>query len=294
MYELIKITDRSYYIDCPAKIGVYDTGDGVYFIDSGGDKDAGRRMRKILDEQGWKLLGILVTHSNADHIGGCQYLQKQTGCKIFAPGIEAQFTRTPLLEPSFLYGGYPPKPLRHKFLMAQSCACLDVTDEAFPAGVEVLPLPGHFFDQCGYLLPDGTAFIADCVSSAETLDKYGFPFIYDVQAYLDTLSRLPETGAKMYVPSHAAACEDIGPLALANRRHIERLGELVLHLCIEPRTFEEILKLAFDDLRLELSFQQYVLVGSTLRSFLAWYLDAGRVSAEFVDNRLLWCSSCMC
>lgn len=68
----------------------------------------------------------------------------------------------------------------------------------------------------------------------------------------------------------------------------------MLHLCIEPRTFEEILKLAFDDLRLELSFQQYVLVGSTLRSFLAWHLDAGRVSAEFVDNRLLWCSSCMC
>ena len=291
MYELIKITDRSCYIDCPVKIGVYDSGDGVYLIDAGGDRDAGRRARKILDEHGLRLRGILVTHSNADHIGGCQYLQRQTGCKVFAPGIEAQFTRTPILEPSFLYGGFPPKPLRHKFLLAQGCDCADVTDADFPAEVRVLPLPGHFFDQCGYLLPDGTAFIADCVSSVETLEKYGFPFIYDVQAYLETLDRLPAVGAKLYVPAHAAACEDIAPLAEANRRHIERLGELVLHLAVEPRTFEELLKLAFDDLHLSLDFQQYVLVGSTLRSFLAWHLDAGRMCAEFVENRLLWRST---
>ena len=33
-----------------------------------------------------------LAHSNADHIGGNQYLQKQTGCKIFSRGIEAAFT----------------------------------------------------------------------------------------------------------------------------------------------------------------------------------------------------------
>lgn len=288
MYELIKITEQSYYIDCPVKIGVYDSGDGVYIIDAGGDKDAGRRVRKLLDERGWKLLGILVTHSNADHIGGCQYLQKQTGCKVFAPGIEAQFTRTPLLEPSFLFGAYPPKPLRHKFLMAQGCDCLDVTDAAFPGEVKVLLLPGHFFDQCGYLLPDGTAFIADCVSSPETLEKYGFPFIYDVQAYLDTLDGLASIPAKFFVPAHAPAAEDIAPLARINHEHVELLGELVLSFCVEPRGFEDMLKLAFDHFGLELNFQQYALVGSTLKSFLAWHLDAGRVSAEFTGNRLLW------
>ena len=288
MYELIRITDRSWYIDCPAKIGVYDAGDGVYIVDAGSDKDAGRRVRKTLDEQGWKLRGILVTHSNADHIGGCQYLQRQTGCKIFAPGIEAQFTRAPMLEPSFLFGAYPPKPLRHKFLLAQPSDCLDVTDAEFPGDVRVIPLPGHFFDQCGYMTPDGTAYIADCVSSPETLSKYVFPFVYDVAAYLDTLEKLPGLGAKHYVPAPAAPSEDIAELAELNRRHIERVAGLILQLCVEPRDFEEILKLAFDERSLTLDFQQYVLVGSTIKSFLAWHLDNGRVSAEFADNRLLW------
>ncbi len=288
MYELIQCGPQSYYLDCPAKIGVYDAGDGVYLIDAGGDKDAGRRARKALDEHGWKLRGVLVTHSNADHIGGCQYLQRQTGCKIFAPGVEAEFTRSPMLEPSFLFGAYPPKPLRHKFLLAQPCECSPVTDADFPAEVKPLPLPGHFFDQCGYLLPDGTAFIADCVSSAETLSKYGFPFVYDVAAYLDTLEKLPGTGARVYVPAHAPACEDVAPLARLNAEHIGRLGGLVLELCAEPRGFEELLALAFDRLGLTLDFQQYALAGSTLRSFLAWHLDAGRVDAQFADNRLLW------
>ena len=127
MYELIRAGERSYYIDCPAKIGLYDTGDGVCLIDSGNDKDAGRKVRQILDKNGWKLLAILITHSNADHTGGCQYLQKQTGCRVFAPGIEAAFTRAPVLEPAFLFGGFPPKPLRHKFLMAQPAPAEDVS-----------------------------------------------------------------------------------------------------------------------------------------------------------------------
>ena len=31
MYELIRAGERSYYIDCPAKIGLYDTGDCLLY-----------------------------------------------------------------------------------------------------------------------------------------------------------------------------------------------------------------------------------------------------------------------
>ena len=146
MYELVQLGEKSYYISSPAKIGVYVAApDRVYLIDSGSDKDAGRKARQILDANNWSLQGILVTHSNADHIGGCRYLKQQTGCTVFAPGIERAFTEYPILETAFLYGGCPPSDLRHKFLLAQDCACADVTDPAFPPEVEIIPLPGHFF-----------------------------------------------------------------------------------------------------------------------------------------------------
>ena len=288
MYELIRAGERSYYIDCPAKIGLFEVEGGVCLVDSGNDKDAGRKVRQILDKNGWKLLAILVTHSNADHIGGCQYLQKQTGCRVFAPGIEAAFTRSPGLEPAFLYGGFPPKPLRHKFLMAQPSPAEDVSAPGFPAGVDILPLPGHFFDMVGYRTADGTAYIADCLSSAATLEKYGVPFIYDVAAYLDTLRKLPELEARLYVPAHAEAVEDIAPLAKLNLRHVEALCESVLELCAEPLVFDELLKRVFDRWALQLTMEQYVLVGSTVKSILSWHLDAGRAEALIEENRLLW------
>lgn len=288
MYELIRAGERSYYIDCPAKIGLFETEGGVCLVDSGNDKDAGRKVRQILDKNGWKLLAILVTHSNADHIGGCQYLQKQTGCRVFAPGIEAAFTRSPVLEPAFLYGGFPPKALRHKFLMAQPSPAEDVSAPGFPAGVDIIPLPGHFFDMVGYRTADGTAYIADCVSSAATLEKYGVPFIYDVAAYLDTLRRLPELEAGLYVPAHAEAVEDIAPLVELNLRHVEALCESVLDLCAEPVCFDELLGRVFDRWALQLTMEQYALVGSTVKSILSWHLDAGRAETLIENNRLLW------
>jgi glyoxylase-like metal-dependent hydrolase (beta-lactamase superfamily II) len=289
MYELTRVGEKSFYISSPAKIGVYvPDPERVYLIDSGSDKDAGRKVRQILDANGWKLRGILVTHSNADHIGGCRYLQQQSGCRVFAPGIEQAFTKYPILETSFLYGGYPPADLRHKFLMAQECDAADVTDPEFPKEVEIIPLPGHFFHMVGYRLPDGTVFMADCVSSPETLEKYQVGFIYDVGAYLKTLDLAESLEAKLFVPAHADACASMAGLARANREKVLEIAEHIVSICAQPIIFEGVLKRVFQDYGLTMDFAQYVLVGSTVRSYLSWLKDGGRLAVEFSDGELLW------
>lgn len=289
MYELIQVGEKSYYINCPAKIGVYLTDDkNIYLIDSGNDKDAGRKVRKILDEKGWNLLGILNTHSNADHIGGNQYLQQQTGCKVFGGGIEKTFTEYPVLEPSFLYGGYPCKDLRHKFLLAKSSEVTDFSDKSFPKEIEIIPLKGHFFDMVGFRTPDDTAFLADCLSSKKTLDKYQISFIYDVAEYLKTLETVKSMKAKMFVPAHAPATDDITELTDVNIAKVHEIADKILSVCSEPICFENILQRLFSDYGLTMNFEQYVLVGSTVRSYMSWLKDNGKLSAIFDDNMLLW------
>ena len=289
MYELIQVTDRSYYIQCPAKIGLVRLeGDQVCLIDSGSDKDAGRKVRQILDANGWRLAAIYVTHSNADHIGGCQYLQKQTGCRIFAPGIEQAFTRYPVLEPAFLYGGYPFRELRNKFLMAKESPAEELVPASLPEGFAVIPLPGHFFDMVGFRTPDDVVYLADCLSSRETLDKYQIGFLYDVAAYLDTLEKVKGLSARLFVPAHAEAAEDIAALAGYNIAKVRQVAERILDLCREPLSFETILQRLFTGCGLTMDFQQYVLVGSTVRSYLSWLKDTGSLDARFEDDRLLW------
>ena len=289
MYELVQVSEKCYYINCPAKIGVYvAASENVYLVDSGNDKDAGRKVRQILDNNGWHLAAILNTHSNADHIGGNKYLQGQTGCKIYSSGIEAAFTKYPVLEPSFLYGGYPSKDLRHKFLMAQESDVTDFSDESFPKEIEVIPLPGHFFDMVGFRMPDNVVFLADCISSRETLDKYAVSFIYDVEAYLKTLDMVEEIEAAMFVPAHAEASADIKKLVRYNKDKVHEVAEKILSICKEPICFERILQEVFKGYCLSMNFEQYVLVGSTVRSYLSWLKDTGRLSAEFQDCMLLW------
>ena len=289
MYELIQVTDRSYYIQSPAKIGLVKLGGAeVCLIDSGNDKDAGRKVRQLLDAQGWKLTAIYNTHSNADHIGGNKYLQGQTGCRIYAPGVECAFTRYPVLEPSFLYGGYPCRDLRHKFLMAQESGAEELTREVLPEGFELIPLPGHFFDMVGFRTPDDVVYLADCLSSRETLEKYQIGFIYDVAAYLDTLERVKSLSARVFVPAHAAATEEIAPLAQENIRKVWEIADHILELCGTPAGFETILQKLFQRYQLTMNFEQYVLVGSTVRSYLSWLKDTGKLNAGFADNRLLW------
>ena len=289
MYELIQISEHDYYIQSPAKIGLVRLNDTeVCLIDSGNDKDAGRRVRKLLDERGWKLKAIYNTHSNADHIGGNKYLQAQTGCRIFAPGIECAFTNYPILEPAFLYGGYPCKDLRHKFLLAQESGAKILTAGTLPEGFELIPLPGHFFDMAGFRTPDDTVYLADCLSNRETLEKYRIGFIYDVGAYLDTLEMVKTLKARMFVPAHAEAAEDITELAQYNIDTVHEIAEKIVDLCQAPLGFETILQRLFTEYGLVMNFEQYVLVGSTVRSYLAWLKDTGRLNAVFEKNQLLW------
>lgn len=289
MYELIPVAPHTYYIQSPAKIGVVETSDGhVVLIDSGNDKEAGRKVRQHLDRQGWTLDAIYNTHSNADHIGGNAYLAKQTGCALYAPGIEAAFTQHPILEPALLYGGYPMKALRHKFLLAQESDAQPLTPEHLPAGFELIPLPGHFFDMIGLRTPDDVVFLADCLSSQATLDKYQISYVYDVAAYLDTLERVKEMHATLFVPAHADATEDIAPLAQYNIDKVNEIAGHILDFCAAPHTFEEVLQHLFTSYDLAMTFEQYALVGSTARNYLSWLLDSERLSATFTDNRLLW------
>lgn len=289
MYELIQVSERSYYIQSPAKIGLVRLKDqDVCLIDSGNDKDAGRKVRQILDKNHWNLTAIYNTHSNADHIGGNSYLQGQTGCKIYAPGIECDFTRHPILEPSFLYGGYPCKDLRHKFLMAKESDAEELTEDCLPDGFEMIHLPGHFFDMVGFRTPDDVVYLADCLSSRETLDKYQIGFIYDVAAYLRTLEQVRSLTASAFVPAHAQVTTDISELAQYNMDKVHEVAEKIVALCAEPLCFETILQRLFAEYSLTMNFEQYVLVGSTVRSYLAWLNDAGRVNARFENNMLLW------
>ncbi len=292
MYELIQVSDSTCYVQSPAKIGLVKLNDkDVCLIDSGNDKEAGRKVRQILDANGWSLKAIYNTHSHADHIGGNQYLQAQTGCKVYAKGVECDYVNHPILEPVSLYAGCPPKELRHKFLMAQPSTAEPLTDGVLPEGFSIIPLPGHSMDMVGYRTADDVVFLADCLSSEATLEKYGIPFIHDVGAYISTLEAVEKMEARMFIPAHADPAEDISGLARLNIDRAVEVGDEILGICSEASSFEDILRKLFVRYGLTMTLEQYVLVGSTVRSYLAWMMDAGKLTVDIRGGLPAWKSA---
>ncbi len=286
--ELIQIGKKTYYIKNATNIGIYKIDEeNVYIIDSGNDKDAGKKILKIVNEQGWNIKGIINTHSNADHIGGNKIIQDRTNCKIFTYGIEKNFIENPILEPSFLYGGYPFKDLKNKFLLAKE-SYVENIDTNLPEGLEYINLKGHFFDMIGIKTSDNIYFLADALFSRETIEKYHLFFIYDIKEYLNTLNILKTLNGNLYIPSHCLATHDISNLIKLNENKIYEILNKITQICEAEKTFEEILKEIFDFYNLTMNTNQYVLIGSTIKSYLFYLYDNEKVSYEFKNNKMIW------
>ncbi len=286
--ELVKVGEKTYYIKNPTNIGIYKVDDtNVYLIDSGNDKDSGKKILKIVEEQGWKVKGIVNTHSNADHIGGNKVIQDRTNCTILASDIEKSFTEFPILESSFLYGGYPFKDIKNKFLLAKESIVTPIENN-LPDGLEYFSLKGHFFDMIGIKTSDNVYFLADSLFSEETIRKYHLFFIYDVKEFLNTLDYLKTLSGNLYIPSHCEATNDISSLIELNRNKINEIIDKIYNVCKNEMTFEEILKYIFDEYNLIMNVNQYVLIGSTIKSYLSYLVDENKLSYEFKDNRMYY------
>ena len=289
MYELNRISNNTYYFSGPTKIGLYRlSSTDVCIIDTGIEERVGKRILKTVNENGWKIKFVINTHAHADHVGGNAYIQGETGCEIFANPIEACFTEHPFLNSCFVYGAFSPKELRKKFMLAKKSIVRPITELNLPEGFEIIDLSGHSSEMIGVRTPDDVLFLADSIVSREIIEKYTVTYIFNVQKYIDTLERVKDMQAGVFVPAHADICEDISALAEYNISVTNGIAESILSMCEKPISFENLLKTVFEKYSLKLDHEQYALIGGTVKSYLTYLSDKELLGNRFEDGVLLF------
>lgn len=298
MSKLLELTTNAYYLPGAVNIGVVtnDAGDAL-ILDTGGDKDYGRNLRKAFDKRTDLMPRAIVnTHSHADHYGGNDYLARKYDISVWAPEFEEAVLRYPYLEPMYLYGGAAPLAgLQNKWLMAKSSPVDHVyspDDETLEvAGIELRlhRTDGHAVVQValGY---KNVCYAADAFFGEEVLDKYEIPFTHNVAQQLATLDRLLALPYNFYLPGHGEPTENIERAVERNKAYISRATEMVRDAVgTDGTTTSDVVHAVTS--RLEnppANASTYFLMHSVVMAYLSYLVEQDEVELVVDGGALRW------
>lgn len=292
--NLNKLKGNTYYIDSPTNIGVYIfKNKNCLLVDTGINKSAAKKEDDILLKNNLHPKYIINTHSHFDHCGGNQYFtENYPGCEVYASHIERMFMQNPKLHEAILFSSNPIKILdvHRKSTLVNfdiEYGINKIGNEKF----EIIPLKGHSFEQIGIITPEKVCFTGDSIFSSEILDKYSFPFLYDVEEELTTLQSIKNIDADYFVISHSKKIlskDEISLLAQKNIDNIKNYIEEFTVLLEQPLTREDIAEnLSLLD-NLTPDFREYHINFSSLSAFLTYMYDKGMIDYSIENGKLYY------
>ena len=285
--ELKQIGPKTFCIEHDTNIGIHFTDDGrMYLIDTGSKGD-GEKIDEILSREGWVPSCIINTHTHIDHIGGNEFLMRKYGIPAYCTDYDMAFAHYSELEAAYMNGGYPAEKLRTIFAHPGMIGFRSIEKET-PDGIDWTYLPGPSFGMIGIRTSDDIWFLGDSYLSRSFLKQYTFGFIYNVEAYIDTLKKLKEFKGALFVPSHGIIETDIVPTLEQNLRSVTEMCGMICETCREYRGQDEILQQMYERLRMHARPAQHALLSSTVKSYLTYLQDRNKLECRFVDNIMKW------
>ncbi len=285
--ELKQIGSKTFCIEHDTNIGIHFTDGGrMYLIDTGSEGD-GEKIDEILSREGWVPSCIINTHTHIDHIGGNEFLMRKYGIPAYCTDYDMAFAHYSELEAAYMNGGYPAEKLRTIFAHPGMIGFRSIEKET-PDGIDWTYLPGHSFGMIGIRTSDDIWFLGDSYLSRSFLKQYTFGFIYNVEAYIDTLKKLKEFKGSLFVPSHGIIESDIVETLEQNLRSVAEMCSMICETCREYRGQDKILQQMYERLRMHARPAQHALLSSTVKSYLTYLQDRNKLECRFVDNIMKW------
>ena len=261
-------------------------------VDTGGDKDAGRRIRKACDALSVTPVAIVNTHSHADHYGGNDYLVKNMDLPVYAPPFEASIMQSPYLEPVYLFGGAkPPQELMTKWLLAKPSPVNYLLE---PGRLELAGLTLNIIESSGHahthyaVKVDDVLFAADAVFGESALEKYPLPFGQDIGGQIASAKKMAEQEVRVILPGHGELTEEVGELVQKNVETFQRAADVIEEVCKGVDT-ATVLKHTCQKLHIAMTdLPRYYLNLCTVMAYLTYLREMGRVGLELQDNAPIW------
>lgn len=304
---VINISDCIYYISGPTNIGIIeerlsDTKSNLYMIDSGCNTEDGKRIfteiTEYFSQKDITIKAIINTHSHADHCGANNYIQQKTNCEIWITENEQGSLINPFLQPIISWGGNPLPEINSSYYVAEKTVPNKIINPneklTLLNGIKIsfINLPGHYFEMVGILCEDNNKkilFASDGIFGRKNIGKYWIPFLYDVKEFKNSLDTISSLNADFCIPGHGEPTSQIEETVELNKIAIISNEQCILEaLKYKEQTQEDILKYVADKNEINLHIAQYMLIGCTIKAYLTFLYNEGKISYHIKENKMYW------
>lgn len=310
-----KIAENVFYIRGTTNIGVVcdekpDCTE-LYLIDSGGsEKDAEIIFDDISSHfsilnKPFTVKAIYNTHSHSDHVSGNKLFFEKYHCDIFTTKLERGSLENNILQPSYIWGGYPIKQVNIAYYRYPYAPIAGLYDEntvvKLSNGITFTftNLPGHYFENYAVTVSykgngnttEKAIFTGDAFFPREELAKYWIPFMINPNEFMASLDKLDEMAkdCSLFVPGHGRAVAQIRETTELNRISILSTKQSIINaLKNGPLSTEFVIKAVADQNEMTMKPGQTVLVGSVIRSYLACLQTEEKIDCYTEGNMLFW------
>ena len=156
--------------------------------------------------------------------------------------------------------------------------------------IAAIPAPGHAPNQV-MVAGGGACFVADAVFAPDVLQKHGIPFMVDLDAWLATLSMLPQLDGQYaaFVPGHGPAVPSLAAWAVENADRLTAIRASVEAALAQTDDLGQIIALSAASLGLTIAVPvTFWLTQTAVLACLASLQRAGKAQPLVESNRLRW------
>lgn len=297
--RLINIKGNSFYIKGGTNTGVYIFEDkSALIIDPGLPGARPRNIIRDLEQDGIEVKWIINTHEHNDHYGaGYQFKDKFKDLINMSSKDSKPYIDNPILFSAYIMGGNTNEFL-NTILTNKNMETVNIDKTIEPGRIiinneyiDIIDLKGHTLGSIGVLTKDKVFFIGDTLVSEELLSKFELLFLFDIEAYLKSLSILEIIDFEYVVLGHGKkvlsrneALELAKKHELCVMKYLNQLRELTK----EPKNLESILKTILNNNKLSYNYKEYHFFKSTLVSMISYLTKLGELNYDLRDGDVLY------
>lgn len=285
--ELRHVYGRTYAaVGATALMPVYKLTDtDIVLMDTGYAKLDRSALTNLIEDNGFRLRGILCSHAHFDHTGNVRYLQQRYGCQAAAQIIEAGISVNPdAYRANYVALTYGKS---HEYFL-EECFLADVI---IPAGADhvdfcgarfgILQLPGHSAGHIGIVTPDNVAYVGDCLIDEGQIEGAKLPTSMFIARDLESKESLRALRCPAYIIAHKQVLTDIGPLIDRNLAFILDKGQEVLDCLEDGMSFDQWIYTFCkkENVRTHNEFK-FSVVERNFANFVDWLADEGRIEVR--------------